>query len=232
MDLLPSRRGWVHYTALALGLAFALLGIVPGVSSCGRGLEIHSDVRKQLSEIAKTGAPIRFPAVKEFFQQVRGAQKGSLKAAWGISDVFEGLLVCTGLFTLAGALTLPGKSALPRYSELRRLPDPRRPAWVDAFLVAAFFALFEAEGSLLATLGSRAVATAVLPSDPGRARAFVQAELRMMDLESYLPLATAVLGLLAFTLLTYRLARRLWKGIRDERKRRQGEADALAMEQF
>jgi hypothetical protein len=232
VNLLPSRRGWVHYTVLSLGIVFALVCVAIAVWLCSRGLEIRSDAREQISGIARTGAPTRFPEVKAFLKDVLHIEWKSLSRAQEVSDGFAGLCFWLGLLTLADALSTPGKSKLPRYSDLRRRPDPRRPAWVDTALLAACLLLFSAGAALLDNLLERPAPRIVVPSNGERARALVLAELTKMDRESYLPLATAALGLLVFTFLVYRLVRRLWKGVRDERKRRQGEADARALEQF
>jgi hypothetical protein len=232
VDLLPSRRGWVHYTVLSLGLVFALLCAAISVWLCSQGLETRSAARNQVSKIATTGPPTRFPEVKAFLDNAIDIERRSLHHARELADGFPWLFFWLGLLTLADALTTPGKSKLPRYSELRRRPDPRRSAWVDTALVAACLLLFKAEAALLDNLLKRPPPQIVVPSNGERARALVLAELTKMDRESYLPLATAALGLLVFTFLTWRLVRRLWKGVRDERKRRQGEVDVQALEQF
>src|SRR5262249_31198562 len=154
---------------------------------CAQGLKIRSDAREQISEIARTGAPTRFPEVKAFLKDAIHTERRSLSHAQALSDGFPWFFFWLGLLTLADALTTPGTSKPPRYSELRRRPDPRRPAWVDTALVAACLLFFKAEASLLDNLLERPLPRIFVPSNGERARALVLAELTKMDHESYLP---------------------------------------------
>ncbi len=233
MDLLPERRGSVHYGALALGLLVAILGV--GLSAWSLWMTkdkflINGPRRipdPPTAEVLSTPEPF-----VEMAQTAREARAHGLRAFAACCENSFDVLLVVSTTALIAALTTPGKPRFLRLTDWKAFPDLRKVAWLDFGLAAGFLLLFACGSFLAKALIPDLSHPPVLPPDGKAVHRLIASEAFKMVLAARSCLVIEGLRLIVFLAISYRMVRALWGGSRAERRRRQAEANALTIKQF
>jgi hypothetical protein len=233
MNLLPDRRGCMHYGALALGLLMAVFGVAVSVWSCWAVKDSFLMNGPKHIPAPSTAEVLSTPEpFIDMIQKARTTQMHGLQAsAYFCEESFRVLLVVPAMALIA-ALTTPGKPRFLRFADWRAFPDLRRTAWLDFGLTAGSLLLFTFGYFLARALVSDLSHPPVLPPDGQAVHRLLAAEASKMLLAMRSALVVGGLSVIIFLAIVYRTIRRLWGGFRAERRRRQGEANASVVQQF
>ncbi len=232
MELMPTRRGCVHFGALALCLLMAVVGV---------GISLWSGVEtRELWRLEGRNVP--HPSTAEVkaerkklqwrVEEARAARRSCLEA---IGYFCQGFLRVDGVvaaLALCAALTTPGRPRFLRFADWRGFPDLRRAAWLDFGLAMAAFLLFAAGEQVALALRPDLSHPAVLPPDGEAATRLIAREFARMTPAARSVQIVVGISILLFGLIACRIASRLWEGLRAERRRRQAESNARTVGQF
>jgi hypothetical protein len=168
----------------------------------------------------------------EMVQNARKAQKSGMEAVAAYSTFCVRMLMVVSVLTLIAALTTPGKPRFLRFADWQAVPDLRKPAWLDFGLTTAALLLFS-----LVFLSARALRPdlshpPVLPAGSEEVHGMLAREAHRMVLAARASLFVVGTAMMLFAVIFYRIARRLWAGLRAERRRRRTEANAVVVKQF
>lgn len=216
MDLFPARRGCLHFGALSLTILLGVCGLALGIWGCSLDVDIWLETvgrTHQYTEADVLSDPATF---MKGTQHLRAANFQALKTIASFCSAATRILIFILALAIISAATTPG----PRH--------PRRRAWIGAAGIAVALLLFHA--------GSRVAP----PSEPTPLPAMesrelyklIGTELDRLETAVYAFLALAVATTIFFGAITLRLVLRLRRGVREERRRRREEAEALLVGQF
>ncbi|MFL6261075.1 MAG: hypothetical protein ACJ76Y_15335 [Thermoanaerobaculia bacterium] len=233
MDLLPDRRGCVHYGTLALGLLMAVVGVAISAWSfwAARGGFLVAGPRHipdpSTAEVRSTPEPF-----VKMIREAREARSDGLQAfAYYCEGSFRVLLVIS-MTALIAALTTPGKPRFLRFADWQAFPDLRRAAWMDFGLAAGSLLLFVCGNFLARALVPDLSHPPVLPPDGEAVHRLLASEASKMLLAMRSALVVGGFSVIVFLAISYRTVRSLWGGFRAERSRRRAEANASTVRQF
>lgn len=231
MNLLPDRRGSVHYGALVLCLLVAVFGLAMAISILMSGGETFWPTGPKHIPDPSTAEVLSTPEpFVKLIQHAHHTQKSGLQALASVCTASFRMLLFVSALALVAALTTPGKPRFVRFPD--SFPDLRRTAWLDCGLAAAASLLFGGGHLLAWALIPDLSHRPVLPPDGQAVHRLLAAEASKMALTMRSVLLVGGLAALVFLAVLYRTGRALWKGPRDERRRRQAEANARTVHLF
>lgn len=227
MHLFPARRGCLHYGALSLAILFGVYGLALGIWGCSLGAGLWPETVGRTRQYTKADVLSAPAAFMEAVQNTRETEFQALKTIASFCSAVNRILIIILPLAVVSAATMPG----PRHSissNGKAPPDPRRPAWMGVAGMTATVLLFYA--------GSRVAP----PAEPAPLPAMNGQELYnltgtvldRMETAVGAFLALAVATTIFFGVITLCSAHRVWRGVRDERRRRREESEALLVGQF
>jgi hypothetical protein len=232
MELIPGRRGCLHYGALVLCLLMALGGVFEAVWV---GYETRGVWHLQFGKVPHPSTREVRAAPAAFVKRLQAAREPRDNALEAIADFCTGFVRVLGVaaaFALVAALTTPGRPRFLRFADWRGIPDLRRAVWLDFALAAGSCLLFGA-GNLAALALRPDLSRLPLPPASGEelSRRLATDYLHVVQAARCIWLVGGV-GLLLSGTLAYRFARHLSEGFRAERRRRRAESNARTVGQF